>query len=491
MNISDKINSIFPVVNNKKAEEKFTSYELSYETTLDNLTEIDLSTFINSLPTTDFIKITISIFDEPITLTSELKNYTEFITKVNEEKHSIENEKINFKLSIVKNSTLDVLSVYDFQSFCSFWKSLTLEIILDHFSNFLKPTKRIKFLNVFDSENEFYTENIIFTHQAQFLPQQNSNIEISKIRSNCHFENFERFPFTSYYFRLLKRPTSENPITKSLDKLSFIFCITGLFDITSINSSTLYSKLNGYKSLEFTDNMNDIDISSNAEYQNIYDWVHSEQSHVTDKIGLSRNIISIYLRDKSYSITDSVFTSIKSGFKTYLQQNINRYIDIRNKIGDQVSSISEKANDLAEKYLTNYQKSNFAFISFFISIFLLKVLSTSKFENIFTKDTTILFFALLGISIVYFIFSLITFNQDKKRLNTTYFKLKSRHEDLLDKEDINNILRRDEEFNDDMIFLKKRRNSYSLLWVLTILIFISAILSLSTYINWTIFKCVR
>jgi len=491
MNISDKIHSLFPVVSNEQVEEKFTSYELSYQTTLDKLNETDLLTFIRSLPTADFIKITIRIFAEPITLTSELKNYAEFVKGIVEEKASIEDEKIYFKLSIVKNQTLDVLSVYDFHAFCNFWKTLSLEIILDHFSKFLKTTKRIKFLNVFDSENEFYTENIIFTTQVQFLPQQNSNIEISKIRTNCHFENFERFPFTSHYFRLLKRPVSENPITKSLDKLSFIFCIAGIFDITSINGSTLYSKLNGYKSLEFTDNINNIDISSIGEYQNIYDWVHSEKSHVTDKIGLTRNILSIYLKDQSYSITDNVFTSIKSGFKTYLQQNINRYIDIRNKIGDQVSGISQKANDLAEKYLTNYQKSNFAFISFFISIFLLKVLSTSKFDNIFTKDTTILFFALIGISIIYFIFSLITFNQDKKRLNTKYFKLKSRHEDLLDKADINNILRSDEEFNDDMSFLLKRRNSYSLLWILTIIIFISAVLSLSTYINWTVFKCNR
>jgi hypothetical protein len=360
-----------------------------------------------------------------------------------------------------------------------------LDKILEHLSKFLKKSPTIQFHLIFNPEIEFHTENIFFSNETYIITEKKTVIDINKIRNNCHFENFENFPFTSNHFRLVQKSINENPIVNSLETLSFLFCITGIFDISAINGNCFYSKINGYKTLEFSNNISLIDISSITVYQQIYDWIYSEKSHVTDKIGLARNILSIYLMDNSYLISENVFTSIKSGYKTYLQQNINRYIEIRNKIGDQVSNISQKANDLSERYLTNYQKSNFAFISFFISIFLLKVIGTSKFENLFNKDTTILFFAFIGISIIYFIFSLITFNQDKKRIKANYANLKTRHEDLLDKVDINKILRNDQEFSDDMVFLRKRRNSYSLLWILTILIFVIVVLSLSTYFNWS------
>ncbi len=490
MNISDNLNAIFPVGDNLSKTEKFSAFEVSYETTLSVVNSENLPKFFEQL-SKDFSRLSLSVYDSHITITSENKDYETFLQQVLETKSSIEDEKVILTFAVSKAVNSNSVFIYDIESFSRFWNSQDLFQILEFIGKKIKEFKQVHFVYLFEDGPEIYTENIAFTSHSDLVVPINSNIDVGKIRSNCHFENFEQFPFSSKYFRLITRPKSTADFTDTLDKLSLLFCITGVFDITSLNGKNLYSKLNGYKSIEYNIDINELNTDSLQIYENIYDWIYSEKSQVTDKIGLARNIISLYLKPGQLSISDNVFTSIASGFKTYLQQNVSKYIEVRNKIGDQISSISQKTNDLAEKYLNNYQRSNFAFISFFISIFILRVVSTSKFENIFNKDTTLIFFCLIGVSLLYFFFSLILVNQESARLRIKYNQLKLRHEDLLDRADINNILRNDEEFNDDMKFLLKRRNWYSVLWISTIMLFIITVVSLSTYLSWSDFSLLK
>lgn len=73
---------------------------------------------------------------------------------------------------------------------------------------------------------------------------------------------------------------------------------------------------------------------------------------------------------------------------------------------------------------------------------------------------------------------------EKERLKIRYKNLKGRFKDLLVDEDINKILREDQEFEDEIRFIEIRANRYTFLWIGTVLIVIVAILSLSDYINW-------
>lgn len=73
---------------------------------------------------------------------------------------------------------------------------------------------------------------------------------------------------------------------------------------------------------------------------------------------------------------------------------------------------------------------------------------------------------------------------EKKRLTRKYENVKTRYYDLLNVNDINRILDNDEEFNYEMNFITIRQKIYTLLWVVTILLLICAILTVSNYINW-------
>lgn len=486
MSFQSLVQEIFPIKEIISISEKISEYNYSF--VANEVTKIDnLSDLFRKFDSHDKVILSVKIY-ESITVDSENKNFEYFISKLKSELSTLEDEEIIVTFTINKSNENGNINVYDFEEFNKFFGERSSLEILNLLTPLIKKHSTLKFIFLYNLIDEFFSENIYFinpTSNKEILNQP--KIDIDKIRINCHFENFSNYPFTANYFRLLSKPKTENNISKKLDLLTFMFYIIGLYDISSIKDNNFYSKINGFKSFEIEKEIDKLDTSSMSEYEKIYDWVYSDKSHVTDKVGLFRNIISIHLVSNSHNIDENVYISINSGYKSYLQNSINKYVEIRSKITDQVNLISQKTNDLAEKYLSNYQKSNFAFISFFISVFLLRVLNTKQIDEIkgvFNKDTTIIFFSLIGISVLYFIFTLITFNSDIKRIKDKYELLKKRNEDLLDKKDIEKILSNDLEFNSDIKYLNNRKKFYTILWIATLLIFIIAVLSLSSYANW-------
>lgn len=486
MSFQSIVQEIFPIKEIKNVSEKISEYIISF--TVSEILKIEnLPDLFRKFDSRDKITLSVKIY-EPLTIDSESNNFKNYIASIKKELSTVEDEEIVITFTINKSNVNGIINVYDFEEFNKFFKERRAIEILNLLSPILIQYKKITFKILYNIIDDFHSEHLYFIKAtSDVIDFSASKVDINKIRINCHFENFSNYPFSANHFRVIVRPNSENGITEKLDILTFLFYIIGLYDITSIKENLFYSKINGFKSYEIENKIEELDISSLNEYEKIYDWVYSDKSHVTDKIGLFRNIISIHLTSGSHNIDDNVYISINSGYKSYLQNSINKYIDVRSKITDQVNSISQKSNDLAEKYLSNYQKSNFAFISFFISVFLIRVLNTKNIDEVqgvFNKDTTIIFFTLIGISLIYFIFSLITFNMDITRLKEKYKLFKSRNEDLLDKNDIEKILSNDLEFNSDIKYLNNRKMFYTILWIATLLIFVSAVFSLSSYFNW-------
>ena len=310
--------------------------------------------------------------------------------------------------------------------------------------------------------------------------------DIKKIKENCHFGNIEEFPFLPDFFHINNPEISHNSITDKLTVLGSLFSIISLFDITSINENKLFYKLNGYKTFEGNIEINNSFLECSTTYYEIYDWVYSSDGNTTDKIGLVRNILSIYLEDDITKLDKNILVSIKSAYKTYLKENVGKYLEIRNKIFDELSWVSQKSSEIVEKYLSNYQKSIFTFLSFFVSVFIIRVLKTGDFVNVFSKDATILSFAFLVISAIYLCFSKWTLNKEKYRLKRKYLNIKNRYKDLLIDKDIEKILDNDKEFDYEISFINKRHKAYTKLWVITLVILLISILTISDYINWNI-----
>ena len=482
MNIIEILQKAFPKQDDSiSIIEKYSSFIVEYSVkqplSIENKLLDDIKKFV---PGEDLFTMEVIVEnDEPITITSINFDTKSFATKINEANSYLEaSENVKFKFSIRKKTSNSIINIYDFTHFLIFCESITVTDWLDVVNKDLSKNKFLKFIVLDNEFDSFWSNNILFS---------NSNIELNyvnevKINDNCHFGNYEQFPYDPSYFHLVKRPEFCNRITDILDRLAYAFSVISIFDITTIDNNKLSYKLNGYKTIQDNFDIENVDIESKDIYMKIYNWVYAEKANSADKIGLTRNIISIYAKENLPKIDETAYFSIQSGFKTYLQENLNKYIEIRNKISDQLFEISDRSIRVAENYLSYYQKCNITFVTFFISVFTIRAITTKNFNDIFSKETTLISLTLIAVSFGYMIVSLLGLNSEIRRINQKYLNIKNRFKDLLIEEDINKILRDDHEFKDDISYIKKRRLLYSILWTVTILLFTITTCYLSSYV---------
>ncbi len=167
----------------------------------------------------------------------------------------------------------------------------------------------------------------------------------------------------------------------------------------------------------------------------------------------------------------------------YIKGNISKYIETRNKLNEQIEQISTKVNSSLETFYNNFQKSIFVFISFYLTIFVLKVYSKADPTSVINKEATVMALGLLFLSFLFLIFSIWILSLERKRINEKYKSIKDRSLDLLVQDDIDKILRNDEEFNKELKFLNKRKNLYIGIWISTLIVFLTVLFTTSDYIN--------
>lgn len=485
MNIFEISYNVFPKKEKILIEEKINSFRLDYY--VDGKLNIDKSRideYLKNLPTEDEFEISIQIEENDPTIITNRNKTNEFVSKLTSSFQYYETkEKIKFKLTVNKRNTKNIRNIYNYDSFIKFWKSINIIDLLAVLKPLLDTNKHILFKYLENDKKVVNTSNLFFDYK---MHNHNKQRSLNKIRENSHFGNFEEFPFIPDFFHIVNQEISESPLVDKLKILNSLFSIISIFDITSIKDNKLKYKLSGYKSFEGDILIDNSFIECSSIYYEIYDWIYSSDGNSTDKIGLVRNILSIYIEEDITKLDKNILISIKSAYKTYLKENVGRYLEIRNKIFDELSWVSQKSSEIVEKYLSNYQKSIFTFLSFFLSVFIIRVLKTGNFSNVFSKDATVLSFAFLIISTVYLFFSKWTLNIEKSRLKRKYKNIKKRYNDLLIEKDIEKILDNDSEFDYEISFIDKRHKAYTVLWVITLLILLISILTISDFINWNI-----
>jgi len=485
MNFIAETYQLFPKKEILIIEEKVNSFRLEYTLiSPPKLGNDTLEGYLNNIQQNDILNLSIQVEENDAVILTGKNGISDFLSNlVKSFEHYESSELITFKLQIDKRKNSGVRNIYHYESFLKFWKEIEIIDLLKVLSPILSNNKGIYFKYLEENKPVITTKNVVFSSNTSNLKEQR---DLKIIRDNCHFGNFEEFPFSPDIFNPTSLKIDGNIIQQKLEILTSLFSIISIFDITSIKNNKLEYKLNGYKSFEGKIDINVTFLECSGTYYDIYDWIYSSDGNTTDKIGLVRNILSIYLDKDIIHLDKNILISIKSSYKTYLKENVGKYLEIRNKIFDELSWVSQKSSEIVEKYLTNYQRSIFTFLSFFVSVFILRVLKTTEFTNIFSKDATILSFAFLIISIVYLYFSRWNLNKEKDRLKRKYKNIKNRYQDLLIEKDIEKILDNDSEFNYEISFIEMRLKGYTILWIVTLIILLFSVLTISDYLNWTI-----
>lgn len=387
----------------------------------------------------------------------------------------------SIKVTVHKNIVQNKLTVYNYQIFTDFLHNMSINGLLYTFKKLINSSDNL-FFEVFENIDPFYTSSICFdtykgnkNHEYLKYQKPNRKLLLKKQADICHFTNASEYPFIPNDFYLIQRSQTNND-NLLFDKLSIVFLMVFLFDITSIkNDDRFFYKLNGYKVISDEIDLINLNIAHTTEYFNIFDWVYNE-GNLSDKIGLARNIISLHcMENNPFKLEGQTLSSIKSSYEIYLKQNVKQYIDIKNKLSEFLLELSQRANRIVESFAGSFKSSILVFISFFTSMVLIKILSKGRLTDVFTKDISYLSFAFLLISFIYFIVSFWELKKNKRRFSDSYYNLKNRYKDLLDSVDLDKIFQHDEELKSDLSFIKKRMISYSILWLISLFIFFGTV----------------
>lgn len=484
MNLSQTISAILKSqFTLASSEEKFGSAEFQLTAEAISLPEMaDLKSLLDDFPANDKYTIHLKLgssneitFQSPGSaseLYEQIKGQLPFYTT---------REPVVFKLSITKINMDSGINIYHLDTFISYLQSLSLEDALINFSDCIANTGSVT----------FYCKEIaspISSGTISFLPwgsaPQTKGLSLKereellrKISSNCSLSISNRIVLLPNDFHIPQIPEKQASLQTLFNRLSSCLLTGCIFDSILVSANTITHRLNGYKSFTGTITLS-APFTSINEYYSIYEWIYAGGG-LADKIGLARNILSLnFLNPSSLELNLNTYHSLLSAHKVYEKQNIKQYIELRNKVTDQVYAFNDRANKIIEAFAAGFQKSAIAFVTLFSTIVVTRVLTTREFNNIFSYDAAIISLLFLTGSLIYFFISLWEVNAQLARFRSAYQNMKQRNEDLLLTEDINKILNKDKEHNDDLDFIRRKRRLYSFMWLSFLALFLAATLYL-------------
>ena len=451
----------------KVFEATFTSS--NYKSKID-LKSDNIISFLNSR---DNLYISIQFgLNDSIVYNSNNQKLEDYKVLLDKDAKFYEEGSIEINLTINKKTENGTCTIYDLSVYTQSLNTLTVLEFISIYSTLFESFSNIKF-EVLNLKDEFYSNTISFCKiNSDFKSEifENRNSIIENFKSICHFNHSDKIKILPSDFSIIKSNDQESNLNIIFKKYETILSIIYLFDITNLDKNDFFYKINGYKSIKGELELSQIDFKKLEEYFEIYKWVYNG-GNLNDKIGLARNIISLHFYKKGeLELQGNPFQAIQSSYKVYEKQNIKQYIEIRNKISDQLIDFNNRANKIIDTFANGFQKSSLALISFYISAIAIKVLGKGEFTSIFTLDATILSISFLLGSFIYFIISRWELKEQRKRFVSSYENLKARYTDLLDSEDITRILNNDKEFDEDINFIDNKKKYYSMMWISILII---------------------
>lgn len=389
--------------------------------------------------------------------------------------------KFNINITINKNVHKNQINIYYFQHFIQYLNDLSLTSLFHVFNKLLIDNDYIQFY-LLDTEDYFYTNSLYFGNKSRDISVPlNRNKLINKRNQIGFFLNASQYYLTPCDFLLLEK-SNDQYINSVFDRLALITTLIFLADISKIElDDHVYLRFNGYRLLECDINYKNLDYSALHIYSNIFSWIY-DSGNLSDKSCLARNIITLQCQnDNILNIDEKTFSSIKSSHEIYLKQNIEQYIQVKNKVIDFINELSYKSNAVVESIASSLKNNFLGILTFYSTVIVFNTISTGKISNIFTKDITYLSYGLLLMSLLYFIVSVLEVNSSIDRFKKQYTNTKAYYKDILNSSDINNIFQNDLLHQENVDYIKGKREIYSIVWILTLFILYIIIDQLKMY----------
>ncbi|MEX5574563.1 hypothetical protein Q1J52_16720 [Pseudomonas lijiangensis] len=281
---------------------------------------------------------------------------------------------------------------------------------------------------------------------------------------SCLFYESKSFPFIPQDFDFSSQ-LAHNGIRELFNTLKLVFSIIFIADISSLSLAEFSATIKGYKHISSSIKYGvGGDEAVASTYYEIYLWAYSEGS-VTDKLGILRNLLSIHIDNDDFrDVRSGTMQAMVSNYSIYLKENVKQYIDIKNKLSDQIQKQSEKAGDMVKTIGVYLRTSVFSVYSFVVTTFIIRAMSKPSSEGMFTNGVYLIFLMFLVLSLGTLIYAYKESEAELERFKSIYQSFKTRYDDLLSKSDRDRILQNDIEFNRDCEYVKQSRKRAVILW---------------------------
>ncbi|CAM0556567.1 hypothetical protein EHLJMEHL_01655 [Vreelandella titanicae] len=406
------------------------------------------------------------------------------------EKHIAEfsnDSEYELELKINKNNVDKSVSIYFVDQFSDYLTSISLLDVINLISiNFEESLV----FEVFSKIKKFGSKTIQFTESGKDETDLNS-FELLNVRQNKLSLLFENATTSNFAIDLL--PDDFYLITKSsYEKINKIFIdISSLLSIVFISNSSSFEKdgsflykISGYKTISESLTTIDYKTSTCDILYKIYAWSY-EGGNSSDKIGLVRNVLSIHLDSNDrVKIDNEVWQAIQSNYQIYLKDNVQSYLEIKNKIGEFVIESSARTYSMADEILSSFKNSIFVFVTFFLTVVVVNGLKDTGGESIFSDVYLAIVIILCIISLVW---RKMTIKQVLKQFEsasaTVKQILKLNYSKVLMQSEIDECI--DPVVSTNRIYLKEQVDSYSRWWLGIILVFGFSFASANIYFEHT------
>lgn len=390
-----------------KVEDTNTFFKISYEKNDFNLNEFsfeEVISFIEKISFRDSFELRLEIdgIQESITDKINKNIILQFFNNKREE-----NPEVNLELflDVKKNIDSNVLSIYSFDMFLNFLEEKNLIDCIELFSSILNEKIIFEVLDS-DSEIKLYTKSIAIINDHKKLnnelfnfvnrKKKNKLFSENKIITNIHFNSLLADDFHIIY-------GDNNRIKDLFQKIESILSFSSVVNTFTLSEyNTFEIKINGYKTVSI-DNLNmDFLNGKNELLYRIYEWAY-DGGNGTDKIGLIRNVLSLHLdSDGKVKIDSEVWDAIHSNYQIYLKENIQSYLEIKNKIGEFILELSSKTYSMADDILNAFKNNILLLLTFIISVVVVNGIKDNGIEKIFCIEYIFVISFLSLISIVWF-----------------------------------------------------------------------------------------
>ena len=358
--------------------------------------------------------------------------------------------------------------------------------LISEFENYIRSTD---LTSLIISLNRVFKEFLVFEVQGKiqgfgsntikFIPANESAniicIPDREYRLNIIRENSTQLvddvSFLADDFFLINRSTYKE-INCFFDSMITVLSLAALANTSSLNNyDEIKFKINGYKTLDVP--FTKID-SLSYDFELLYkiiSWVF-KSGQCNDKLGLIRNILSLHVDSAGVvEINKQTWMAIQSNYEIYLKDNIQQYIEIKNKITDFIFNYNTKIYELSDQFLNTFRGNLVAIISFIISVVIVNGFKDSGVKTIFSSEYLYIVISIFVISSIWMVFSRSDLasraNNTEKNIKSVLFR---NYRNILINDEIDSYI--EPAFTESRSYLSQQVRKYTIAWVSILISFV-------------------